>query len=106
MKTTRTLESYERFLKNLWPLQNSGKFVSEYNYKNLLAQTAEILRLPESYFLNAQISQLEKWELEMKNKPLFSKDAKKHRSDLKSSFAAYIAYCKFQKGLISIESIC
>lgn len=99
--TTRTPESYEKFLKNVWKLQNNGKFVSEYNYKKLIMQSAEVLRLPEYYFLNAQISQLEKWELEMNEKPLFHKNPKKYRSDIKSSFKAYIAYCKFQKGLIS-----
>lgn len=99
--TTRTLESYQRFLKNVWKLQNNGKFVSEAKYKILIQDVSKILGLPEHYFLNAQLTQLEKWALELNDKPLFHKDPKKYRSDLKSGFAAFIAYCKFQKGLIS-----
>lgn len=95
----RNLELFEKFLRNIWKLQNNGKFVSEYNYKKYIKEISNALCLKEDYFINAQLNQLESWFNEMKTKTLFHKNPEKYRSDLQSGFKAFIAYCKFQKGL-------
>lgn len=103
-KTKRTIEAFYKFLKNIWKFQNKGKFVSEDNYILYIKEIAKILCLPEQYFLNAQINQLEKWEIEMQTKPLFHKNAKKLRGNLHSGFMAYLSFCRYQEGLISFSS--
>lgn len=101
MKLKRTFESFEKFLRNIWKLQNNNRFVSEYNYKQYVKDISKILGFKEEFFLNAPISQLERWAKEMKTKPLFGKNPEKLRSNLNSGFTAFICYCQFQQELIS-----
>lgn len=99
MKNSRTFESFENFLANIYSRQNNGQFLSKENYKSHVRNVIKSLGVTEEHFLNAELKQLKIWKIQIQDKPAFNLFSKAHRSDLKSGFEAFINYGRYQAGL-------
>lgn len=101
MKTTRTLESFQQFLINIYARKYNGVFLSKESYKSLIKSVIKTLGVTEQYFLNADLKQLKIWQILIQDKPAFQCISIEHRRDLRSGFEAFVNYSRYQAGLIS-----
>ncbi len=101
LNTIRTIESFEQFLINIYSRKYDGIFRSKEAYASSLKKIIKCLGVTDNYFLNADMMQLIKWKYQISDKPAFSTLPAKHKTNLLSSYEAFLNYGRFQSGLIN-----